>query len=591
MALGKKPEGMLARAGLCVLLGVLQGWAVAWPFGVEAVSWSGWSVTSVWWPEAGRPFPLLQLGAMAGWLWMVVRMPTMRGAVTAGWLFGTGWLMGVFWWLYVSMHTHGGLSSVVAALAVWALAATLAAYVATVSGIFWRVSLLSNGFSAIYFGAIWALSEWARGTWLTGFPWGAVGYTHVDSLGWLAPWMGVYGMSGVAAGLAAWLAMRWAQGAWCAAAATLSVVALCAAGPYLETWAPEWTDSTGSTQVVLLQGNIAQDEKFDTLTGVEQALDWYGPKLWGQNKPNVQSDHDAWPAGALVVAPETAVPLLPQTIEMTRWKGWLSALAAGQHAAVTGLPLGTAAEGYSNSVWALTPQSAHVALNALAQGQLPHEWPQTEIDGPSATHSASTVYRYDKHHLVPFGEFVPPFFRWFVDLMRIPLGDFNRGLLGQPPFEWAGQRFAPNICYEDLFGEELAQSFASASTAPTVLVNVSNLAWFGNTVALDQHLHISRLRSKELARPMVRATNTGATVVVNHHGEVVLAAPRLERAVLQGAVEGRAGLTPFAWWASRWGQWPVVALALTLVAWGAWKHRRLRRARARTLQQARAAPA
>jgi len=588
MALGQRPEfqSMLKRAVLCLGLGVLQGWAVTWPFGVDAVSWGDLPGVPAWWPQAGQPVPWLQLAAMAVWLRLLVQMPSMRGAVASGCLFGVGWLIGVFWWLYVSMHTHGGLPPVVAAAAVLALAAALATYVAIVSAYFWHLSPIYDRFIAIYFGSLWGLAEWARGTWLTGFPWGAVGYAHVDSLGWLAPWLGVYGISGVAAAWAAWLAMRWSQGGGHGMVATLCVASLCMVGPYLERWAPDWTHSTGQVQMVLLQGNIAQDEKFDTLTGVEQALDWYSPMLWGRNQLNPSKGDGAWPQNALVVAPETAIPLLPQTIEIPRWQGWLSALASGHHAAVTGLPLGTAAQGYSNSVWAFTPQSARAALDALAQGQLPHEWPQTRGNQGDASdaESASAVYRYDKHHLVPFGEFVPPLFRWFVDLMRIPLGDFNRGQLGQPSFEWAGQRFAPNICYEDLFGEELAQGFLRASTAPTVLVNVSNLAWFGNTVALDQHLHIARMRAKELARPMVRATNTGATVVVDHHGTVVLAAPRLERAVLQGTVEGRRGLTPFAWWASRWGQWPLVGLALVVVAWGWWRRDVWRRIHSRLSQ-------
>ncbi|MGE8396224.1 MAG: apolipoprotein N-acyltransferase, partial [Comamonas sp.] len=96
-------------------------------------------------------------------------------------------------------------------------------------------------------------------------------------------------------------------------------------------------------------------------------------------------------------------------------------------------------------------------------------------------------YRYDKHHLVPFGEFIPPMFQWFVRMMNIPLGEFRRGHVGQAPMVWHGERWAPNICYEDLFGEELGARFADASTAPTVFVNMSNIAWFGDSIAIDQH--------------------------------------------------------------------------------------------------------
>jgi apolipoprotein N-acyltransferase len=130
---------------------------------------------------------------------------------------------------------------------------------------------------------------------------------------------------------------------------------------------------------------------------------------------------------------------------------------------------------------------------------------------------------------------------------------------------WKGQRIAPHVCYEDLFGEELAAQFQDLATAPTVMVNVSNIAWFGTGLPIDQHLHIARMRAMELGRPMVRATNTGATVVIDHTGQVVAAAPRATRTVLLASVQGRGGLTPFAAWASRWGLWPVWLLAIAII--------------------------
>ena len=155
-------------------------------------------------------------------------------------------------------------------------------------------------------------------------------------------------------------------------------------------------------------------------------------------------------------------------------------------------------------------------------------------------------YRYDKHHLVPFGEFVPDGFHWFTQMMNIPLGDFNRGPLTAPSFDVDGERVAPNICYEDLFGEELAARFVPEATAPTILANLSNIGWFGRTIAIEQHLRISRMRSLELQRPMIRATNTGATAVIDHHGVVTHALPPFTVGILEGTVEGRQGLTPFA---------------------------------------------
>jgi apolipoprotein N-acyltransferase len=282
--------------------------------------------------------------------------------------------------------------------------------------------------------------------------------------------------------------------------------------------------------LTLVQGNIAQDQKFVPGQGVADALRYYGEQL-GQAR------------SSLVVLPETAIPLLPGQLPPGYWRGIEARFAQGEQAALIGMPWGEPGQGYTNSVLGLKP-------------------------------GAEPAYRYDKHHLVPFGEFIPPLFKWFVRLMNIPLGDFNRGAVGQASMEWQGQRLAPNICYEDLFGEELGARFANPQTAPTVFVNLSNIAWFGNTVAIDQHLHISRMRALEFARPMVRATNTGATVVINAQGQVTHALPRHTRGVLEAQVQGTQGLSPYARWVSVLGLWPwlVLGLATLLTAW--WAQRR-----------------
>ena len=484
-------------------------------------------------PWNGQPLWWLQILSLAALVWQLdgLRTPQhpvpVRGAFLYGWLFTTSWLCGTFWWLFISMHTYGGMPAPMAGAAVLALAAALALYYAFACGLFVRWAPRNRWGAASLFVALWTLGELLRGSWFTGFPWGAGGYAHVDGpLSAYIPWLGVYGVGAVGTGIAALVALaardaRKSTARIAPIAAAMALLVIPAALRGLG-GAPDAAEgSQGRLQVELLQGNIPQDEKFVPGGGVVTALQWYGEKL-----------HDA--RASLVITPETAIPLLPSQLP----PGYLDAIAAryasGTQAAIVGLPVGGRGEGYSNAVIGYRP--------------------------------GTTPYQYDKHHLVPFGEFVPRMFRWFTDLMKIPLGDFRSGGLAQAPFVWQGQRIAPNICYEDLFGDEIGANFRDAAQAPTVLLNVSNIAWFGDSVAIDQHLAISRMRALEFARPMVRATNTGATVVIDHRGRVTHALPRLTRGVLVAEVEGRSGLTPYAWWVSRFGLWPLWLLALVTVA-------------------------
>ena len=310
----------------------------------------------------------------------------------------------------------------------------------------------------------------ARGTWLTGFGWGAGGYAHVDGpLAFFAPWLGAYGITALAGfvGIAFTQALMGVMGRRApggvrptGSAALLAALMLLIAPLLIPITWTQWTRDAGSFSVTLLQGGIAQNEKFEPFSGVPQALSWYQAQLLAAS-----SD--------LVVAPETAVPLLPQDLPEGYWDRLSDGLRTNGHAAIFGIPLGDNQQGFTNSVIGFMPANAQ-------------------------------LQRYDKHHLVPFGEFIPPLFRWFTNLMHIPLGDFNRGSLGQPSFAMQGQRLAVHICYEDLFGEELATRFIDPAKAPTALVNVSNLAWFGEGLAIHQHLSIARMRALEFGLPVLR---------------------------------------------------------------------------------------
>lgn len=565
---------------LCLAGGWLQAASLAWP-------WPAWSPTGT---PPGQPDGWLQIASLALLVLALLHSARVGQAFWRGWWFSTVWLVGTFWWLFVSMHTYGGLAAWLAVLAVIALAGALALPYGLAAAVLCAYAPKSRVAQAVLFAALWTLAELVRGRLFTGFPWGAGGYAQVDLMAAWAPWVGVYGMgllaallayalaslaNGVLRGVSAWVLAPTQRATADAGQAPgvggvlRGLVALVLLGALLysmtggaERWraiAQQHTASAGMLRVWLLQGNIAQDEKFEPGTGVAQALDWYPAQL--KEAMSAAADGGAF-APQLVVAPETALPLLPQQLNADFWRPLLQGLAQqpeGSAASVLlGLPLGSFSQDYTNSAWGITPSSAALALSGLQSGRLPAAWAASGA-------SEEGFFRYDKHHLVPFGEFIPPLFRWFIDLMNIPLGDFSRGGLGQAAWSLAGQRIAPNICYEDLFGEELAVSFGDAERAPTVLVNLSNIGWFGDTVAIDQHLHISRLRAMELGRPMLRATNTGATAVIDHHGRVTHQLPRLTRGRLEAGVEGRTGLTPFARWASRWGLWPLWGGCLAVV--------------------------
>ena len=531
------------QIAIVLVAGCAHAAGIAWPF------YFGFGLGLV----HGQPVWWLQMLAL---VFLVLHLDGCRSAPRAAWLawlFATALQCATWWWLFVSLHTYGGLATPLAVIAIVGLAAFLALYYALVCGIFVRLAPVNAAWRAIVFAALWLLAELGRVAFFTGFPWGEGGYAQLDGpfIG-LAKLVGVHGLTFGAALAAAALAGLLRQPRWTNAVLVVAGLVLAFAlsatlrfdkGDASRFTAPYPALTEGVVRpvfsVTLLQGNIAQDEKFQGGKGIPDALSWYGTQLMAATT-------------SLVVTPETAIPVLPAYLP----EGYLDALVrhfvtpnavrdspAGT-AAIIGMPLGDGAQGYTNSAIALKPQAVD-ASNRLAD----------------------SIYRYDKHHLVPFGEFVHPLFKWFLAIVDIPLADFNRGAVSQPSFDWQGQRLGPNICYEDLFGEELAARFLDPARSPTILVNISNIAWFGNTIAIDQHLNISRMRALEFERPMIRATNTGATAIIDGRGQVTQWLERHTRGALVGPVEGRSGLTPYAWWAARYGLWPwwlLIALVLML---------------------------
>ena len=502
------------------IAGVLQAFALAWPF--EGASY-------------GQPIAALQLTSLAVLAAVIDRSSSVKQAFLQAWVFAGAWLAGTFWWLFISMHIYGEMPAPLAAAAVALLAVALAVYYALAGAVYrrWCHQGQSVFTRAVSFAALWMLAELLRATLFTGFPWGAIGYAHVDSplRHWL-PWVGIYGVSALAAFACMLVTAKHAEHAdkssiWIWALRLAVLVGL------VTTWSTANTQQAADSQdtsqqplkVALVQGNVPQDLKFGA--AIPQAIADYRQALLANTAD-------------FMALPETALPVLVDNLPEHFWNELKQHFANHQQLALIGVPMraaGSSTQGQlTNSAMALMPNAS------------------------------ATIYRYDKHHLVPFGEFVPPMFRWFVDLMRIPLGSFGRGALGQPLLEFKGERIATNICYEDLFGEEIAQSFSDPEHSPTLMINLSNIAWFGNTVAIDQHLQISRARAMELGRPMLRATNTGATAIIDAQGVVTHRLASGVQGVLSGEVRGVHGaLTPYALWASKLGLLPLWLLGIATV--------------------------
>lgn len=472
-----------------------------------------------WWP--------VQFVALA-WLFYQVGMgSSVRRATLLGWAFGFGWSVAGMHWLYIFMTRFAHLPAVLGVIGVILLGLYMGLFGAfAAGGATWlrrRWSLPVAAFLLLVLPVGWGVSEWMRGWVFTGFPWAASGYAHADApLAGYAPLIGVYGIGVLVAVCASCLVML-TQRHRMQALALLGVVLV--AGALLRQVA--WTHPSGQPITVrLLQGNIPQDRKFD-LAFLTSILERY------------QGLITAAPAD-LVATPETAIPVFPHNLPEGYLDGLQRYATANNSTLAIGMPLLDGPGKYSNSLVTLSPQ------------------PQS--------------YRYDKAHLVPFGEFIPPGFRWFTDMLNIPLNDATRGAEVQAPFAVKDQLVLPNICYEDVFGEEIAKNLRSAPRPATMLLNVSNLSWYGQSTAIPQHLQISRMRSLETGRPMLRATNDGATAVIDGRGNVSAVLPFYESGVLAARVQGMAGDTPYIR-VGNLGFLGLGALAL-LAAWFAGRGRR-----------------
>ena len=470
-----------------------------------------------WWPVA-----VLAPAA----LFALIRGLPPRRAAWAGAAFGVGLFACGTYWLYTSLHGFGGVPVWLTIVLQTALVAAMAAYPAALCYLanrFWLKPGITRDWLALP--ALWVLLEWLRGWVLSGFPWLSLGYAFSDAplAGW-APIVGVYGVSWAAALAAVAVNVMGARqmrplGRVLAGG---GLVALFLIPVGLSRHA--WTRAVdGPIPVAAVQGNVSQDQKWQR-NNLDATLSRYATLTTG-----------AWGA-RLIVWPESALPVLANDIP-----DYLRRL--GDDART---------------------HDADLAIGLLTYVPATHQY----FNGLLVMSRSGGGWYY-KRHLVPFGEYfpVPAFIRSWMRLMSLPYDDISAGSEHQPALRAAGQTLGLTICYEDAYGSKQLAVLKDA----TLLINVTNDAWFGDSTASHQHLQIARMRALEAGRYMIIAANDGITAVIDGRGTVTALLPRFQQAVLRADVQPMTGLTPYA----RLGNVPVVLGAFVLLAVGVWRRRRV----------------
>jgi len=446
-----------------------------------------------------------------------------RQAAQLGFCFGAGLFLAGTYWLYVSIHVFGEAPWALAIFLMIGLVIIMAFYYAATG---WFVARLSGGNLSrfvIVAPAVWVLFEWLRGWFMSGFPWMTLGYSQIDSpLAGFAPVLGIYGVSLVLIiSASAALAALLSAGNKRVVFAVLSILPWAGGAMVAQL---SWTEPAGTVvKTTIVQGGISQDKKW-LPEQFRPTLDLYRNSII----ENVDSD--------LVIWPEVAIPSVVDQVE--RFISLVESDIDGRD-------------------------------QMLLFGILEREQTEGRIYNSVVAIDGETRQVYRKRHLVPFGEYfpVPDFVREWMRLMSLPYSDISSGETEQQLIVMPdGNRLSVAICYEDAFAAEQLYALPDAS----ILVNVSNDAWFGDSIAPHQHLQIARMRALEVGRHVVRATNNGVSAFIGPHGQLLASGPQFEFVSMTYAVQPRDGLTPFA----RAGNWPVITYTLLVVIWAGWRLRK-----------------
>ncbi len=465
---------------------------------------SGASLTFAFSPFGLWPLAILSPAA----LMLLVRGRTPRRAAVIGWCYGLGMFGAGVWWIQVSVHQFGvphyWFSITVTALFV----AGMACYPALFAWALNRLPARNEAWRSIVVGPpLWVMVELVRATLFTGFPWLSLGYSQIDSsLAGYAPLIGVYGCSLIVVSIAGGLAWAVVTSSHQRVAIAAAVAASFALGAGF--MRVNWTEALPARlEVALIQGAVPQ--------AIKWASEVRGPSLElyrSLTEPHWDADIVIWPETAIAAFPFE----VPETIESLRIQA---------------------------------DETDTDLLVGMLRGK-----PWTGAYYNAVVNLGTAAGHYDKRHLVPFGEFFPfkSLMRDLSSLLSIPMSDFTEGSASQPALSVAGHRAGVSICYEVAFPGEIAESLPEAA----FLVNVSNDAWFGDTIAPHQHLEIARMRALETGRYLLRGTNSGITAIIDHRGTIVAQSPPFEPNSVRAAFHPRTGATPY----TRYGDMPLLVI-------------------------------
>lgn len=425
-----------------------------------------------------------------------------RTLFTSSILFGLGFFLGGIHWIFISLNIFGQMPTILAAFSTLLFCLFLSIF-------FLPLAWVSHRMSIIVLPALFTLVEWLRSFIFTGFPWLSYGYSQLpDSpLAGYFPITGVHGVTFLvflSATLLFTIISNHRKSLKLISFFSLTLIWL--GGHYFHKI--EWTQPFKEPfSVSLIQGNITQDEKWDKAL-VNQSLKKYIELI--ERSSN-----------SLIILPETSIPLLFQNLPSSFKK------RLHDHARKI---------------------EGDVIIGAI-------EKTNDKYFNSAVSIGKNGEQRYQKFHLVPFGEFIPfKFFLKFIyqNWLNIPFSDLSKGPRSQEPFLHNGIRLAINICYEDVFGYEITKPLPDAN----ILVNLSNDAWYGQSIASKQHLQISQGRALETGRMMLRSTNTGATAIISPKGKVLDELHLFKEGVLNGYAQGYEGSTLYI----RYGNYPIVIL-------------------------------